>query len=86
MYKRQKEEGIPIIAYDRLLTKTEAVDYYATFDNYAVGKLQGEYIVDTLDLENQPELYFDSATYAREAAEQFENDRRFVRELGLPKQ
>ena len=24
--------------------------------------------------------------YAREAAEQFENDRRFVRELGLPKQ
>lgn len=39
-----------------------------------------------LDLENQPELYADSATYAREAAEQFENDRRFVRELGLPKQ
>ncbi|MDO9398572.1 MAG: sugar ABC transporter substrate-binding protein, partial [Herbiconiux sp.] len=28
------------------------VDYYATFDNYKVGQLQGQYIVDTLDLDN----------------------------------
>jgi tripartite-type tricarboxylate transporter receptor subunit TctC len=39
-----------------------------------------------LDLENQPELYLDSAAYARAAAEQFENDRRFIKELGIPKQ
>lgn len=47
------DEGITIIAYDRLINGTENVDYYATFDNYRVGQLQGQYIVDTLDLDNQ---------------------------------
>jgi putative multiple sugar transport system substrate-binding protein len=32
---------------------TDAVSYYATFDNYKVGTIQGQYIVDTLDLNNQ---------------------------------
>lgn len=44
---------IPVIAYDRLLLGSEHVDYYATFDNFQVGVLQAEYIVDTLDLENE---------------------------------
>jgi len=47
-----KEAGIPVIAYDRLLMNSDAVSYYATFDNYMVGTVQGQYIVDTLDLEN----------------------------------
>nr|MBQ8245100.1 substrate-binding domain-containing protein [Oscillospiraceae bacterium] len=47
-----KEAGIPVIAYDRLLLDTDAVSYYTTFDNWAVGVLQGEYIVDALNLEN----------------------------------
>ena len=47
-----KEAGIPVIAYDRLIMNTDAVSYYATFDNYLVGKTQGQYIVDALDLEN----------------------------------
>lgn len=47
-----KENDIPVIAYDRLIMNTDAVSYYATFDNYLVGKTQGEYIVDALDLEN----------------------------------
>jgi len=47
-----KEAGIPVIAYDRLLMNSDAVSYYATFDNYKVGTVQGTYIVDTLDLEN----------------------------------
>lgn len=47
-----KEQGITVIAYDRLIMETDAVSYYATFDNYLVGKLQGEYIRDALDLEN----------------------------------
>ncbi len=46
------DKGIPVIAYDRLIRETEAVDYYATFDNEKVGTLQGEYIVEALDLEN----------------------------------
>ncbi|MDD6660687.1 MAG: sugar ABC transporter substrate-binding protein [Lachnospiraceae bacterium] len=48
-----KEANIPVISYDRLIMNTDAVSYYATFDNYLVGKTQGQYIVDALDLENQ---------------------------------
>ena len=44
--------NIPVIAYDRLIMKSDAVSYYATFDNYMVGTKQGEYIVDALDLDN----------------------------------
>lgn len=47
-----KEEGIPVIAYDRLIMETDAVSYYATFDNYMVGTIQGEYIESALDLKN----------------------------------
>ncbi|NLL73846.1 MAG: sugar ABC transporter substrate-binding protein [Clostridiales bacterium] len=48
-----KKQNIPVIAYDRLIMETDAVSYYATFDNYMVGTIQGEYIVDALDLKNQ---------------------------------
>ncbi len=47
-----KEAGIPVIAYDRLIMNTDAVSYYATFDNYLVGKTQGEFLVQALDLDN----------------------------------
>ncbi len=47
-----KSANIPVIAYDRLLMNSDAVSYYATFDNYMVGTKQGQYIVDTLDLDN----------------------------------
>lgn len=48
-----KEAGIPVIAYDRLLMESDAVTYYATFDNYMIGQKQGEYIVDALNLEEE---------------------------------
>jgi len=47
-----KENDIKVIAYDRMLTDTPNVDYYATFDNYMVGTIQGQFIIDKLDLEN----------------------------------
>ena len=47
-----QENEIPVIAYDRLLMENDGVSYYATFDNYKVGTVQGQYIVDALDLEN----------------------------------
>ncbi len=47
-----KEEGIPVIAYDRLLMESDAVTCYATFDNYGVGKMQGEFIETTLGLKD----------------------------------
>ena len=47
-----KEAGIPVIAYDRLIMNSDAVTYYATFDNWLVGVKQGEFIRDALDLDN----------------------------------
>ena len=46
-----KEKGVKVIAYDRLLMASDAVDYYATFDNYMVGTVQGTYIKDQLKLD-----------------------------------
>ena len=45
-----KTAGIPIIAYDRLLMDTDAVSYYASFDNKGVGTAIAEYIVEAKDL------------------------------------
>ena len=50
---KAKEQGVLVIAYDRLISKTENVDYYATFDNFGVGVIQGTQIIEGLDLENQ---------------------------------
>lgn len=46
-----KEAGIPIIAYDRLLMDTDAVSYYATFDNKGVGTAIGKYIEENANLD-----------------------------------
>ncbi len=43
-----KAKGITVIAYDRLLTNTEDVDYYVAFDNFKVGQLQGQALLDGL--------------------------------------
>ncbi|MCR5120674.1 MAG: sugar-binding protein, partial [Lachnospiraceae bacterium] len=47
-----KAAEVPVIAYDRLLMNSDAVSYYATFDNYKVGTVQGTYVKDALDLDN----------------------------------
>jgi putative multiple sugar transport system substrate-binding protein len=47
-----KASGVPVIAYDRLLMNSDAVSYYATFDNYKVGTVQGTYVKEALDLDN----------------------------------
>lgn len=44
------DAGIKVIAYDRLIMNTENVDYYATFDNFKVGVIQGQYIEEKLGL------------------------------------
>ena len=45
------DEGIPVIAYDRLIKGTENISYYSTFDNFEVGVLQGNYIIEKLGLD-----------------------------------
>ena len=47
--KEAEDAGIPVIAYDRLLRDTEAVDYYTTFDNFKVGVLQAESLIEGLE-------------------------------------
>lgn len=51
--EKAKAAKIPVIAYDRLIMGTDAVSYYATFDNTKVGTIQGQYIESKLDLKNQ---------------------------------
>lgn len=48
------DEGVTVIAYDRLITNTEAVDYYVTFDSFSVGVAQGQYLVDNAEGEGNP--------------------------------
>ncbi len=40
--KAAKDSGAVVIAYDRLLKNTNAVDYYVAYDNFKVGVLQGQ--------------------------------------------
>jgi putative multiple sugar transport system substrate-binding protein len=49
---KAKEAGVLVVAYDRLITKTPNVDYYATFDNFGVGVIMGQQIEEGLDLKN----------------------------------
>jgi D-xylose transport system substrate-binding protein len=44
---RAKQSKVPVISYDRLITDAP-VDYYISFDNVQVGKLQGQALVDKL--------------------------------------
>ncbi len=44
---RAKQSNIPVISYDRLITDAD-VDYYISFDNEKVGKLQGDALVNKL--------------------------------------
>jgi D-xylose transport system substrate-binding protein len=44
---RAKQSQIPIISYDRLITDAD-IDYYISFDNEKVGKLQGDALVKKL--------------------------------------
>jgi len=48
--RKAAENNIKVIAYDRLIMNSEHVDYYATFDNFQVGVIQGKYIEEKLGL------------------------------------
>ncbi|KQW49757.1 MULTISPECIES: multiple monosaccharide ABC transporter substrate-binding protein [unclassified Roseateles] len=50
MLQKAAEKGVKVVAYDRLIRGTKHVDYYATFDNFQVGVLQAQSIVDRLGL------------------------------------
>jgi D-xylose transport system substrate-binding protein len=47
MVAKAKAKGVPVVSYDRLIVNAD-VDYYISFDNEKVGKLQGEALVGKL--------------------------------------
>jgi D-xylose transport system substrate-binding protein len=46
---KAKTQGVPVIAYDRLILNSNAVNYYISFDNTKVGELQAQSLVDQLN-------------------------------------
>ena len=52
-----KAAGITVIAYDRLLKNTDAVDYYLAYDNFKVGQLQGQALLDGLKSRGEKKPY-----------------------------
>ena len=52
--EQAKAQDVPVISYDRLITDTDAIDYYVSFDNVKVGELQGQALVDKLAADGNP--------------------------------
>jgi len=44
-----KKAGVTVICYDRLITNTNDIDYFVTFDSFLVGIEQGRFITESLD-------------------------------------
>jgi D-xylose transport system substrate-binding protein len=50
---KAKAQKVPVISYDRLITNSD-VDYYISYDNARVGKLQGETLIKGLKAQGKP--------------------------------
>lgn len=57
-----KEAGVTVISYDRLITNTNSIDYYITFDSVAVGEAMGQYLVDNATGTGNPLYLYAGAT------------------------
>lgn len=53
MVARAKQATVPVIAYSRPILKAD-IDYFVSNDNFAVGKLQGQALVDRLKQLGKP--------------------------------
>ncbi len=51
-----KSQNIPVISYDRLITGSDGVTYYISFDNQQVGKLQAQSLMDALKGKTNPSI------------------------------
>jgi D-xylose transport system substrate-binding protein len=50
------QQKVPVISYDRLITGTNNVNYYISFDNTQVGKLQGQALLQALNGKQNPTI------------------------------
>lgn len=46
--------GVKVVAYDRMITDTAAIDYYVAFDSVAVGAQQAQYLVEHASGQGNP--------------------------------
>jgi D-xylose transport system substrate-binding protein len=53
--KMAHDVGIPVLAYDRLITDCD-LDLYMTFDNVKVGELQAQFLVDRLPKDGKKKI------------------------------
>ena len=45
-----RRDGVPVIAYDRIISNSADYDYFITFNNFNVGEVQGRAIEEALNL------------------------------------
>src|SRR6266576_1496818 len=50
---KAKAQKVPVVSYDRLITNSD-VDYYVSYDNVRVGKLQGQTLIKGLKATGKP--------------------------------
>ncbi len=62
--KHAKEQGVVVIAYDRLLVNSPDVDYFATFDSIAIGELQATSLLTGLGVLDGAKGPFNIELYA----------------------
>jgi putative multiple sugar transport system substrate-binding protein len=62
--------GVKVIAYDRPIMNTAAVDFFVTFDNFSVGEAQGQYLVNQATGSGNP-LYLYAGSDSDDNAFQF---------------
>jgi D-xylose transport system substrate-binding protein len=53
---KAKAANIPVISYDRLILNTADLNYYLSFDNAAVGALQGNALLTALSGKTNPQI------------------------------
>lgn len=53
-----KTAGIPVIDYDRLIENTGDIGCFVTFDNYRIGEMQAEYVIDELGIDKSSDDKF----------------------------
>lgn len=53
---KAKAQGVPVIAYDRLIQNSDGVTYYISFDNTRVGQLQAQALVQALSGKSKPQI------------------------------
>ena len=53
---KAKQSNVPVVSYDRLILNTPNVNYYISFDNQAVGKLQGTSLLQALGSKANPSV------------------------------